>query len=109
MGWHTPLADNLDFTAGISYEYVDYDVAGIGNVGDDNGIGRGIGLRYMATDNVELNGGLQHVDMDTGGGDTGFGLGARFGITDNIDIGLSGSWADDTSAYGVNGRFYFGN
>jgi hypothetical protein len=32
-----------------------------------------------------------------------------YGVTENIDIGLSADWGDDSSAYGINGRFYFGN
>ena len=107
IGWHTPLSDRVDLVTDLSYEYIDLSAFGVSV--DDNGFGLGVGLRFAATDNVELNAGINYVDFGDGGDDTGFGIGALFGVSDNIDIGLSADWADDTSAYGVNGRFYFGN
>ena len=107
IGWHTPLSDQVDLVTDLSYEYIDLSAFGVSV--DDNGFGLGVGLRFAATDNVELNAGINYVDFGDGGDDTGFGIGALFGVSDNIDIGLSADWADDTSAYGINGRFYFGN
>ena len=107
IGWHTPLSDRVDLVTDLSYEYIDLSAFGVSV--DDNGFGLGVGLRFAATDNVELNAGINYVDFGDGGDDTGFGIGALFGVSDNIDIGLSADWADDTSAYGINGRFYFGN
>jgi opacity protein-like surface antigen len=107
IGWHTPLSDRVDLVTDLSYEYID--LSALGQSVDDNGFGLGVGLRFAATDNVELNAGINYVDFSDGGNDTGFGVGALFGVSDNIDIGLSADWADDTSAYGINGRFYFGN
>lgn len=107
LGWHTPLADRLDFVADLSYEYVKLSASGFGSV-DDDGFGLGAGLRYMASDAVEINGGINYVDMGDGGDDTSFHLGALYALTDKIDLGLGGEWGDDSSAYTLSGRFYFG-
>jgi len=106
IGWHTPLSEQLDFVTGLSYEYVDLGVTGLGS-SDESGYGLGVGLRYQASDAIELNGGISYVDLGDSD-DTSFGLGLLYGVTENIDIGVSGDWADDTSAYGLSGRFYFG-
>ncbi|MDH5344908.1 MAG: porin family protein, partial [Gammaproteobacteria bacterium] len=107
VGWHTPLSDKLDFVAGLSYERIELSASGFGSA-DEDGYGAGIGLRFQATDAVELNGGINYVDYGSDGDDTAFGVGALFGVTENIDIGVHGDWAEDTSTYGISGRFYFG-
>lgn len=107
IGWHTPLSDRVDFVTGLSYEYID--LSAVGQSVDDNGFGLGVGLRFAASDKVEINGGISYIDMSDSGDDTGFGLGLLYGVSENIDIGVSGDWGDDSSAYGINGRFYFGN
>lgn len=107
LGWHTSLSEQVDFVAGLSYEYIDLSALGISV--DDNGIGLGVGLRYAASPNVEINGGVDYVDYSDGGDDTTFGLGLLYRVSDAVDIGVSGDWGDDSSAYGVGGRFYFGN
>jgi hypothetical protein len=103
VGWHTPLSEQMDFVAGFSYENVDTDF------GDEDGYGVNVGLRYQATDAVELNGGINYIDYGNDGDDTAFGLRVLVGVTDNIDVGLSGEWGDDVSSYGISGRFYFGS
>jgi hypothetical protein len=100
IGWHTAMNEQLDFVADLS-------AAGFGSA-DDNGLGLGIGLRYQASDAIELNGGIDYVDYSDGGDDTVFGLGLLWGVSDSVDIGVSGEWGDDSSAYGLSGRFYFG-
>ena len=107
LGWHTGLSDKVDLVAGLSYEYID--VSALGLSADDNGIGLGVGLRFAASETIEVNGGVDHVDYSDGGDDTTFGLGMLYSVSDNVDIGVSGEWGDDSSAYGINGRFYFGN
>lgn len=107
LGWHTGLSDSVDLVAGLSYQYVDLSALGVSV--DDNGIGLGLGLRFAASDNIEVNGGVNYVDYSDSGDDTTFGLGMLYGISENVDIGVSGEWGDDSSAYGVSGRFYFGD
>lgn len=107
IGHHWSLSDQLDLVSSVSYEYIELDLAGFGSE-DDNGYGLELGLRYAATPQLELDAGISHVNFGDGADDTGFGAGALYNFTDNFSLGLSGSWTDDTSAYGVGGRFYFG-
>ncbi|MDH3988260.1 MAG: porin family protein, partial [Gammaproteobacteria bacterium] len=106
IGWHTPLSETLDFVAGLSYEYVEVGASGFGSE-DENGYGLGVGLRYQASDAIELNAGINYVDLGDGD-DTGFGVAMLYGVSESVDIGLSADWGDDSSAYGISGRFYFG-
>ena len=106
IGWHTPLSDQLDFVANLSYEYIE--LSALGQSQDESGYGLGAGLRYQATDALEINGGIGYVDYGDGD-DTTLGVRALYGITDNIDVAVSGEWGDDSSAYGLSGRFYFGS
>lgn len=107
FGWHTSLSDVVDLVAGLSYEYVELDAAGFGSV-DDNGLGLGVGLRFAASDMLELTAGINHVDLSDSGSDTGFGVGGLYDLTESFSLGLSGNWSDDVSSYSLSGRFYFG-
>lgn len=107
IGYNTELSPTVDAVARLSYQYAEFDAPGLGSV-DDNGFGFGIGLRVAASDVVEINAGIEYVDFGDGGDDTGFSLGGFYSFTDAFDLGLSGSWSDDTSLYALTGRLYFG-
>jgi long-subunit fatty acid transport protein len=107
IGYHTGLSPVVDLVANLSYQYVELDAPGAGNV-DDNGLGLGVGLRFAASDVLELNTGISYVDFSDGGDDTGFSAGGLYSFTDAFAVGLGGSWSDDASSYTVSGRFYFG-
>ncbi|MGB5335105.1 MAG: outer membrane beta-barrel protein [Woeseiaceae bacterium] len=107
LGWHTTLSPVVDLVASISYQYVELDASGFGSV-DDNGLGLGVGLRFAASEALELNAGINYVDFSDSGSDTGFGVGGLYSFTDAFALGLSGDWSDDVSSYTLSGRFYFG-
>lgn len=106
--FHAPLSDRVDFVSSLSYVSAEIDVPGFGSV-DDDGFGVGVGLRGMASPQLELNGGVSYVDLDDSGDDTTFNAGFRYHFTEAFSAGLGGSWGDDASAYGVSGRISFGN
>ncbi len=107
IGWHTSLSPAVDLVASLSYQYVELDAPGFGSV-DDNGLGLGVGLRFAASDLLELNAGINYVDFSDSGGDTGFGVGGLYSFTDAFALGLGANWSDDASSYTLSGRFYFG-
>lgn len=107
IGYHMGLSPTVDLVTSLSYEYVDISASGIPGI-DDNGVGLGIGLRFAATDKIELNAGISYVDFSDSGDDTGFGAGGLYSFTDAFALGFGGSWTDDASAYTLTGRFYFG-
>ncbi len=107
MGYNRSLSPVVDVIGRLSYQYVELDVPGLGSV-DDNGLGLGVGLRYAATQKLELDAGIDYVDYNDSGDDTALGLGGLYSFTDAFALGLDGSWSDDASTYTVSGRFYFG-
>lgn len=107
IGYNTELSPVVDAFARLSYQYVELDAPGLGGV-DDNGLGFGLGLRFAASDVLELNAGIDYVDLSDSGDDTAFSLGGLYDFTDSFALGLGGSWSDDVSSYTLSGRFYFG-
>lgn len=107
IGWHTGLSPVVDLVASLSYQYVELDAPGAGSF-DDNGLGLGVGLRFAASDEIELNAGIDYVDFSDSGNDTGFSAGGLYNFTDAFSLGLGGNWSDDASSYTLSGRFYFG-
>jgi len=107
IGYNRPVSDVVDLVARLSYEYVELDAPGFQAV-DDNGFGLGVGIRFNATEQLELNAGLQYIDLSDSGDDTGFNAAALYNFNDVFSATLSGEWNDDASAYTLGGRFYFG-
>jgi Outer membrane protein beta-barrel domain len=107
MGFNSSLSPVVDVVARLSYQYVEVDAPGFGSV-DDNGLGIGVGLRFLATPKLELDAGIDYVDLNDSGDDTSFGAGGLYSFTNSFALGLSGNWGDDASSYTVSGRFYFG-
>ena len=107
IGYNTELTPVLDMFARLSYEYIELDAPGAGNF-DENGYGFGVGIRFAATPEVELNAGIDYVDYGSGDDDTGFSAGGFYNFSDAFALGLGGSWSDEISTYTLSGRFYFG-
>jgi hypothetical protein len=107
LGYHTSLTPVVDLVASVSYQYIDLDAPGVSGA-DDNGIGLGLGLRFAASEEIELNAGISYVDFSDSGDDTGFGVGGLYSFTDAFALGLGAEWSDDVSSYTLEGRFYFG-
>ncbi len=106
FGYSHSLSDQVDFVAGLSYEYVEIDTGGPN--ADDNGLGFGLGLRFAASDVLELSAGIQLIELNNSGNDTGFSVGALYDINEQFSVGVSGDWTDDVSTYSLTGRMYFG-
>ena len=61
VGYNTELSNVVDAYARLSYEYVEVDVPGFGS-DDDNGTGFAVGMRFAATEQLELDGAIEYVD-----------------------------------------------
>ncbi len=107
IGWNSSLSPTVDLVTRVSYRYIELDAPGSSSV-DDNGLGLGLGLRFAATEELELDAGIDYVDYGDGGDGTAFGVGGLYSFTEAFALGLGGSWGDDVSSYTVSGRFYFG-
>ena len=108
IGYNTEMSPTVDAYARFSYEYIDVDARG-GGGDDDSGLGFGIGMRFAASDVLEVDAAIDYVDFGGDlGDDTAFSLGALYSFSDAFALGLEGSWSSDVKAYILNGRFYFG-
>lgn len=110
-GWHAgiginvPLGDLLDAVVGLSYQSTDLGLPGGGSLNDD-GFGLRAGIRALANEWIELNGGLTYVDLDSGK-DTQLDAGFLVNIADAFAVGVSGKWGDNLKIWSLNGRLYF--
>ena len=107
IAYNTSVSPVVDLIARLSYEWVEIKVPGFPSI-DDNGFGLGVGLRFAASDTIELNAGISYVDLSDGGDDTAFGAAGIYNGRYAFALGLSGSWGSDVSVYALTGRLYFG-
>lgn len=107
IGYNTTMSDKLDMFARLSYEYVDLD-GGVGNSIDDTGFGFGVGLRFAASNNLELNAGINYVDYSDLGDDTSLEVGGLYNFSDSFSLGLAAETSDEVTSFALSGRFYFG-
>ena len=105
FGYNTALTPVLDVVAQLSLQSAEVDTP-FGDA-DDNGFGLNVFLRFQLTDLVELNGGVNYVDLDDSGDSTGFAGAALFNVTDRVTLGINAAFGDDADSYGILGRLYF--
>jgi hypothetical protein len=109
IGYNTEMSPTVDAFARLSYEYIEFDVPGGSPDNDDSGLGFGVGMRFAASDLLEVEAAIDYVDFGgNNGDDTAFSLGALYSFSDAFALGLEGNWSSDVTAYLLNGRFYFG-
>ncbi len=107
VGYNTELSNVVDAYARLSYEYVEVDIPGFGS-DDDNGFGFAVGMRFAATEQLELEGAIEYVDLNDSGNETALVLGGLYSFTPAFAVGLFGEWGDDVTSYTLLGRFYWG-
>ena len=103
VGYNTPFTDTIDFVA--SGEIVRVDVETRFGDDDDTGYGIHIGMRGLATEQLEFSGFLDFVDVNES--DFGVSFAGIYYPAPQWGIGASLSFADDTTSYGIGARFYF--
>ena len=107
VGLNQSLSQSLDVVVRLSYQTTEVNAPGIGPV-DNDGYGIGAGVRVRANRWIELFGGLNYVDLDSGN-ETTLDAGFLFNINRAFAVGVSGQWDDDVSVLSLNGRLYFGS
>jgi len=105
FGYNTAITPVVDVVAQLSFQSVDVDTP-FGSA-DDTGFGLSVGLRYALTQMVELNAGINYVDLDDSGDTTGRATAALFNVTDKVTLGIAANFDDDADSIGVLGRLYF--
>lgn len=104
-GAHWPLKNNLDIVAraAILKSEVEFGPADE----DDNGFLLGARLRTVLAPQFEVEGGIEHVDLDDQGDETSLVLEGRYFFIDQLAGGLLLQVGDDATALGVNVRLTF--
>lgn len=106
-GYHADISDAASFYANLAYVSAEVDVSGFGSV-DDNGYGMMVGLRGFVAERLELDGNLSYVDLGDGSDGTALGASALYAFGDRFSAGLTVGFDEDTTAYGLVARVYFG-
>jgi hypothetical protein len=103
-GVNFPFRPGLDGVARLRWIEQEVDV---GPFSDDvDGYGLEAGLRTMINPRLELNGGIDYVDLDDED-DTSFFFGALYDVVPNFALGGDIEISDDATVLVLKGRFYF--
>jgi len=101
VGWHFGLIPRLD-AYGIA-SYAETEIDGSGGSFDDEGWVFELGLRFLLTDSLEVNGSMEWVDLDES--DVGGSLGVRYYIIDALSLGARVETLDSDETISVGARF----
>lgn len=105
-GYAWPVGKNIDLYGKLGYAHAELDVPGPNP--DDNGYTLGVGLRGRPLEALELEGGINYLDLNDSGDDTSLNVGARYFFTPQFAVGVEGAFSNDVDTYGVNVRWNFG-
>lgn len=105
VGWNNALTPIVDLVARASFQSVDVETPA--GDADDTGLGLGVGLRINATDLLELNVGVEYVDLGDSGDNTSLSGAALFNVSERFAVGFVGEFDDDVELYSIAGRLYF--
>ena len=104
-GYRYPLQDDVDIYGRVLYISSDVDAPGPGGGLDEDGLGLQVRIRYRVTDEFEVEGGIQHVDVFDS--DTSLQAMARYHFNRNFSAGIGLTFAGDTDTFGINARYSF--
>jgi hypothetical protein len=103
-GYRYPLRDDTDIYGRVLYISSDVDFTGPGD-GDEDGLGLQVRIRHRVSDEFEVEGGIQHVDVFDS--DTSLQAMARYHFNESLSVGIGLTFAGDTDTFGVNARYSF--
>jgi hypothetical protein len=103
-GYRYPLQDDLDVYGRVLYISTDVSGPGPGSA-DEDGLGLQARLRFRVSDEFEVEGGIQHLDV--GNSDTALQASARYHFNRNFSAGIGLTFAGDTDSFGINARYSF--
>lgn len=107
-GFNYDISSTVDFVGRLAYVTAEARRASFKV--DEDGYGLSAGVRAMVTEQVELNGFVNYVDLGSDiGDDTSVSIGALYNFTDLFAVGLGGEFGGDARAITAGVRFYFGN
>lgn len=102
-GYVFPLRDDVDVYGRVLY--INQDIDTPGGDADEDGLGLQARIRAWVADDLEVEGGIQYIDV--GDNDTSLQAGARYHFTDQFSAGVGITFGGDTDGIGINARFSF--
>ena len=102
-GYVFPLQEDIDIYGRVLYVDLSLDTP-FGGV-DDDGLGLQARVRARVTDEFELEGGIQYVDVSDS--DTSLQAIARYHFTEEFSAALGITFAGDTDGIGISARYAF--
>ena len=106
VGYGYAVNPSLDLVATASWQYAEFEAPALGTA-DDSGLGLGVGFRIAASEQFEINAGLDYVDVGDSGDNTSLTFRGLYNLNAAFALGLSGSWNDDEATYTLGARLYF--
>ena len=103
LGWHQTLNASADLLAEVSYVSVDLNAPFAG--ADEDGFGLGIGIRTRALENIELEAGLDYINLDSS--ETSVSFDGRYYLTEKLAVGGGLSFSDDSTGWNLGLRAEF--
>ncbi len=74
---------------------------------DDSGYGAGIGIRHMATANIEVKADFTHVELDQWGETDILSIGGGYWFTENHSMQINFGDSDDSKTFALGYRYTF--
>ena len=102
-GYAFPLREDVDLYGRVLYLNIDVDPGAL--AADEDGLGLQFRIRALVTDELELEGGIQYVDVEDS--DTSLQVGARYYFTETFSAGVGLTIAGDADGIGINARYSF--
>lgn len=103
VGFHTDSGEKTDLIGEIVVVNAEIEQPQLGS-DDDSGLGLMFGVRHSLNNNIEVNANISYVDLFDDDS-TGFGLGGRFYANESFSLGLGYSTSDDTDGFSISFRF----
>ena len=103
-GYTFPLREDVDLYGRVLYIDQEIDLPGPANA-DEDGLGLQFRIRGRVSDKVEVEGGLQYLDV--GDSDTSLQASARYYFTKAFSAGVGVTFGGDADGIGINARFSF--
>jgi hypothetical protein len=103
-GYRYPLRGDVDLYGRVLYINSEFDLPGPGSA-DEDGLGVQARIRAWITDEFEVEGGIQYVDVFDS--DTSLQASGRYHFNRNFSAGLGITFAGDSDGIGINARYSF--
>lgn len=107
LGVNYPIADQVDLVGRISFVEVEFDVDGFGSE-DESGYGLSAGVRAMVTEQLEVNGFVNYLDLGSDADDTTVAIGALYNFTEMFAAGIGAEFGGDIRTISAGVRLYIG-